>query len=164
MNKIKYFITLTSIALVVVIFSGLSYADDDYIYLQIMYTNDTHGGIAPSGAWFMNPEFPPPLGGWGSLAEYIKIRREDMKDKGAHSLLLDAGDCFTGTPIGTKTEGMAVINAMNMLGYDAMAIGNHEFDKGYWALEKMIKTANFPIMAANIIDSRTGKKPDHIKG
>jgi len=135
----------------------------DYYYLDIIYSNDVHGGIMPTGASFMNPEFPPPLGGGGSFANYVKQRREKMKELGGKLLLLDAGDCYSGTPIGTKTKGQAVVNFMNMIGYDAMVVGNHEFDKGYQALEKMMDNAQFPVLGANIIDRTTGKPPHKLK-
>lgn len=137
--------------------------EQEYYYLDIIYTNDIHGGIMPTGAAFMNPEFPPPLGGGGSFANYVEQRRKAMDEKDGYTLILDAGDFFSGTPIGTKSGGLAVINFMNMLGYDAMVIGNHEFDLGYPALEKMIETAEFPVLGANIVDKETGKVPPNIE-
>ncbi len=75
------------------------------------------------------------------------------------SLLLDVGDFFQGRPVGTVTNGVAVIEYMNMIGYDAMTIGNHEFDILQADLDPTLEIANFPILTCNVIDTRTGKIP-----
>ncbi len=163
--RLKYSIIGLIVLLIVVFQVSLAIAaeDDGYYYLDIIQTNDIHGGITKTGATFMNPEFPPPLGGGGSLVTYFNERREFAKKNGAAFLLVDDGDWFSGTPIGTKTEGMAVMNFFNMAGYDAIVIGNHEFDKGYQALEKLIRTSKCPVLGANIIDKRTGKIASGLK-
>ena len=65
-------------------------------------------------------------------------------------LILDAGDLFTGTPIADVSRGRAVIDVMNAIGYDAVAVGNHEFDYGIDTLRDRIREADFPFLSANI--------------
>ncbi|TSA28555.1 multifunctional 2',3'-cyclic-nucleotide 2'-phosphodiesterase/5'-nucleotidase/3'-nucleotidase, partial [bacterium] len=85
------------------------------IKLNLLFSNDVHGGIDAVLATFMNPDFPPPLGGAASAATYIESVREYAKENGEAVLLLDAGDFFQGHPIGTMSEGVAVINYMNWI-------------------------------------------------
>lgn len=126
--------------------------------LDIMWSNDVHGGIDRAQATFMNPEFPPQLGGGASAATLIKmVRSWDSPNR--QSLLLDAGDFFQGRPVGTVSKGKAVIEFMNYIGYDAMTIGNHEFDIMQDDLIEALEMANFPILSCNVIDSKTGKIP-----
>lgn len=140
--------------IIIFIFSSL-YCDE--IRLNILFTNDIHGGIDAVPATFINPEFPPPLGGGASAAATIKYVRKKAKENGEPVLLLDAGDFFQGHPIGTMTNGEAVIKYMNMVKYDAMTIGNHEFDAGYEQLKKTLSLAEFPIVCANIVFENTGE-------
>ena len=65
-------------------------------------------------------------------------------------LILDAGDLFTGTPIADVSRGRAVIDVMNAIGYDAVAVGNHEFDYGIGPLRDRVAQADFPFLSANI--------------
>jgi len=122
--------------------------------LDLLFTNDVHGGIDRSQATFINPNFPPQLGGGGSAATMIKHVRSLANQKRS-SLLLDAGDFFQGRPVGTVTNGVAVIEYMNAVGYDAMTLGNHEYDVNEETLVATLEQANFPILGSNVIDRRT---------
>ncbi|MCD4827888.1 MAG: bifunctional metallophosphatase/5'-nucleotidase [Candidatus Cloacimonetes bacterium] len=125
-------------------------AAEDLI-LDILWSNDIHGGIDPYPATFMNPQFPPMLGGGGSAGTYIRSARAlSENDPGRANLLLDIGDFFQGHPIGTVTEGRAVIKYMNMVGYDLTAIGNHEYDIGEEKLIETYKLAEFPVLSCNV--------------
>ena len=141
----------------ILLFLAISSLYCDEIRLNILFTNDIHGGIDAVPATFINPEFPPPLGGGASAAATIKYVRKKAKENGEPVLLLDAGDFFQGHPIGTMTNGKAVIKYMNMVKYDAMTIGNHEFDAGYAQLKKTLSLAKFPIVCANIVFENTGE-------
>lgn len=147
----KYFVLALLLAAL-----SLAFAED--LRLDIMWSNDVHGGIDRAQATFMNPEFPPQLGGGASAATLIKQVRS-WETPTRQSLLVDVGDFFQGRPVGTVTQGRAVIEYMNYIGYDAMTIGNHEFDILQDDLEKTIELANFPILTCNVIDKRTGKLP-----
>lgn len=151
--KVKIFFGL------LLIFSSFIFAED--LLLDIMFTNDIHGGIDRYPATFMNPDFPPILGGGGSAATYIKGVRKLSIAGSRDNLLIDAGDFFQGHPIGTMSEGRAVIIYMNMIGYDFMAIGNHEFDLGEDVLIKTLKMSEFPILSCNIAKKGTNELVDY---
>lgn len=120
--------------------------------LVICNTNDVHGGVDSSEASFMNPEFPPALGGGASLATLVKRMRAYAAEQGKGFLLLDTGDIFQGTLVGTKSEGTAVMRFMNEVKYDAWVLGNHEFDLGRDVCERLIAQAEFPTLSSNIFE------------
>ena len=142
------------------LFCTIAIAED--LRLDLIFSNDVHGGIDRSEATFMNPDFPPLLGGGGSSATLIKHIRS-LADKNRDNLLLDAGDFFQGRPVGTVTKGRAVIEFMNAIGYDAMTIGNHEFDIPEEDLIETLKLAKFPILSCNLIDKKTNQIPSYAK-
>ncbi len=132
------------------------------VTLSLVGTNDLHGGVSPRGG----------KGGLALFAGYLdNLRRARAADGGA-VLLVDAGDMFQGTLESNLGEGAAVVQAYNALGYDAAAIGNHDFDYGpagsdsvprspaddpFGALKARAAEARFPFLAANILDAATGK-------
>lgn len=147
-----------------IIISFSVYADDANTQnLIIFYTNDLHGGITEQEADFLNPDFPPILGGGAAAANIIFKYRQKTENTDDVVLVLDQGDIFQGTPLGTKTEGQAIVEYMNEVRYDAVAAGNHDFDLGKEAFINLTKSANFPILAANIIDKKTGKVFSHVQ-
>lgn len=131
--------------------------------LDIMFTNDMHGGIDRAEATFMNPEFPPRLGGGASAATYIKKVRTLSDGQTRDNLLFDAGDFFQGRPIGSLTDGKAVIDYMNTIGYNAMTIGNHEYDILESKMTETLKTAKFPIISTNIVKKNTTELVDYVR-
>lgn len=159
-NKRLFFGTVTtSLGLLVFALANSGTA----VEITVCHTNDMHGGIDYTAAVYMNPDFPPPLGGGASakvIIDYFRQRAEEDQDG---FLLLDAGDFFQGTPIGTKTQGQAIIDYMNRMGYDAGTIGNHEFDLGKDALIALIHRSNFPFLACNLLDARTGEIADFVQ-
>ena len=136
---------------------------DGILRVHLMWTNDMHGHIAPEGAKFMNPDFPPPLGGGASAANYIKEVRARAEVAGEPVLLVDVGDMFQGTPIGNKTMGEAVIEYYNAIGYDFAVPGNHDFDKGRDNTERLAEMSQFPWIAANLIETETGEAPHWVQ-
>lgn len=135
----------------------------DNLRLDIIFSNDVHGGIDRTAATFMNPEFPPMLGGGGVAATVINHARSLADGKIRDNLLLDSGDFFQGHPIGTVTKGKAIIEYMNDVKYDAMTIGNHEYDAGEEDLIAALALANFPILSANIVNRETGEIPFYLE-
>ena len=127
------------------------------LILDIMFTNDIHGGMDRVEATFINPDFPPILGGGGSHAAYINMVRENSDGKTRDNLLLDMGDFFMGRPLGTKTEGRAILDYLNMIEYDYMIIGNHEYDLGEEHLIELLKDAEFTTLTANVVRKGTNK-------
>ena len=128
-----------------------------------MFSNDIHGGIDRYPATFMNPDFPPMLGGGGSAATYIKSVRELSNGISRDNLLVDAGDFFQGHPVGTISEGRAVIKFFNMIGYDLSVVGNHEYDLGEDVLIETYKLAEFPILSCNIVRKGTDDLVDYVQ-
>lgn len=106
--------------------------------LTILHTNDVHAHyVAPSGG---------PAGGAARLATLLERERASARN----ALLLDAGDQFQGTLTFTVGGPIVVAEVLNALDYDAMAIGNHEFDLGPAGLAQFIAAADFPVLSANI--------------
>jgi 5'-nucleotidase / UDP-sugar diphosphatase len=148
--------------LLLLIAMSLSLLAAENLKLDIVFSNDVHGGIDRTAATFMNPQFPPMLGGGGVAATLIKHVRSLGDGRNRDNLLLDAGDFFQGHPIGTVTLGKAIIEYMNDVRYDAMTPGNHDYDSGEEALEEALALANFPVISANIIDRTTGDFPHYL--
>lgn len=143
---------------------GAAAADRDGILrLHLLWTNDLHGHIAPEPARFMNPDFPPPLGGGAAAARYIKEIRAKAAAAGEEVLLVDVGDMFQGTPVGNKTQGEAVIRYFNSIGYQLTVPGNHDFDMGRENTERLARMSEFPWLSANIFEKDTGKQPDWVR-
>jgi 2',3'-cyclic-nucleotide 2'-phosphodiesterase (5'-nucleotidase family) len=139
-----------------------SVAGAGIVRLTVVHTNDIHGGIDPAEATYMNPDFPPKLGGGASMVTFLRTVREDVESRGGHFLLVDAGDIFQGTPVGTVTKGRAVIDFMNRARYDVLALGNHDFDEGKENAQELVRRANFPVIAANLLDEDTGEVVDWV--
>ncbi len=137
--------------------------------LTILHTNDMHGryrpipvvkGSAtsqtgdPGRTW---DEFAREgtAGGFSALATAVRrIRREQGID---NVLLVDGGDTFSDDLLGNLTRGEAVIRLMNSLGYQLMALGNHDYDFGSERTRELDRIADFPMRAANAIDIKTGQ-------
>ncbi|MBI5838094.1 MAG: bifunctional metallophosphatase/5'-nucleotidase [Candidatus Eisenbacteria bacterium] len=133
------------------------------VQIDILYTSDLHGHIDTQAATFMNPQFPPSLGGGASAATYIEKVRAEAKAAGRGFLLLDSGDMFQGTPVGMHTQGKAIVEWMNKMGYSAATIGNHDFDIGWDKAKEMVDLATFPVLCANLFDTATNKRVDWVK-
>ncbi len=134
--------------------------DDGLLRLHLLWTNDVHGHIAPEPAKFMNPEFPPPLGGGPSAATYVKEVRAKAAAAGEEVLLMDVGDMWQGTPIGSKTQGTAVMEYFNAMDYRFAVPGNHDFDKGRDNAERLAGLCDFPWICCNLVESKTGEIVD----
>jgi len=99
--------------------------------IVILHTNDVHGAIA----------------GYAKVAAL----KDAFEDAGAYTLLLDAGDYIQGDPTVSVSQGKTAVELMNLAGYDAATIGNHEFDYGYSNMQALAKEAKFPIVSANVL-------------
>lgn len=89
------------------------------------------------------------FGGAARLATAIRNRRTEVEGQGTPVLTLDAGDQSQGTLFYTTYGGRAEVQMMNLIGFDAMTLGNHEFNLGAESLQRMLETANFPIVSGN---------------
>ncbi len=137
------------------------FAED--LLLDILFTNDVHGGIDRYPATFMNPTYPPELGGGASAATYIKEVRKLSDHKTRDNILADQGDFFQGHPVGSVFVGKSVIKYMNMIGYDWTVVGNHEFDFGEDKLKAAYKLAKFPVLSCNLVKKGTNELVDYVK-
>ncbi len=112
------------------------------IKLVILHTNDTHSNIDP---FPKNHSKFPDKGGVSRRAKLVQTIREQED----HVLLLDAGDVFQGTPYFNKFKGVLEMKVMQEMGYDAMTLGNHDFDIGIEGFVNAKKHATFPIVNCN---------------
>lgn len=78
-------------------------------------------------------------------------------------VLLDAGDILVGAPIINLTDGAPIIEIVNLFGYDAMTLGNHEFDHGRETMARVLPGASFPLLCANIIEKSTGNRLPYVE-
>lgn len=120
---------------------------NDTVKIQILTINDFHGAL-------INSAKDP---GAAKLGACLLAQKANYPDT---TLILSAGDMFQGTMDSNLLFGATDIRFMNFVGFDAMALGNHEFD---WTISKLRERAiqaNFPFLAANIIDNRNKKPAD----
>lgn len=138
--------------------------EPDLVVITVLGTNDVHGELIPQSG----------RGGITTFSGYVAAVREVRADDGA-VVLVDAGDMWQGTLESNLSEGAAVAEAYNALGYAGAAIGNHEFDFGpvgpksipesdaddpQGALRQRAPELNFPLLAANLIDTSTNQPVD----
>jgi 2',3'-cyclic-nucleotide 2'-phosphodiesterase (5'-nucleotidase family) len=119
-------------------------------HLRIVHTNDIHGALMPSTAFWMNRDYPPPLANAPGALLLIGELRAEAEAKGWGFLLLDGGDVFKGTPIGDFTRGQVVLDYFRRAGYDAVAVGNHDFDFGWEVLRELAEGSGLPWFATNL--------------
>jgi len=137
---------------------------DDPLRIYLFYTNDLHGRVDEQKATYLNQNFPPILGGGAATATIVKKYRKIAEDNGDILLLFDGGDFMFGSmPLGETSKGLAIINYMNRLGYDALVPGNHDFDLGLDVLLNTAQNAAFPFLTANILTKKTFSPPLPIK-
>ncbi|HXV61010.1 MAG TPA: 5'-nucleotidase C-terminal domain-containing protein [Vicinamibacteria bacterium] len=115
----------------------------------LLYTNDFHSTIDPIPAYWLPGEPKPLLGGAASLMTLVERIREQESAKGNPVFLFDAGDMFTGM-LAKLTAGEVMMEMMMTLQYDALGIGNHEFDYGWQNFRKQMFRVSFPVLGANI--------------
>ena len=113
-------------------------------HLMVLHTNDTHSCIMP-----LNPNLADTAvaGRGGFLRRVVMIKEERAKNPDL--LLIDSGDFSQGSPFYTMFKGDVEVGLMNLMGYDAVTIGNHEFDFGLENMARIFKMAKFPVVCAN---------------
>jgi len=134
--------------LILTIFLSIAFSASPQKNIVILHTNDTHSRIEPLP---QSDRTAPGKGGVERRATYIdQVRKEQP-----HVLLFDAGDFLQGTPYFNLFKGKVEVEAMNRMQYDAVTLGNHEFDYGLEVLEKVVRAARFPIVSSNYDFSQT---------
>jgi len=116
-------------------------SDSQLRHLVVLHTNDTHGHPVK---FFQYPA--PDVGGLAARATVVKQIREQNKD----ILVLDGGDLNTGRLESNLFRGRPDLEGYNYIGYDAMVLGNHEFDNPIGVLREQMQLANFPFISANV--------------
>ncbi|MBQ9202219.1 MAG: metallophosphatase [Bacteroidales bacterium] len=118
----------------------------DSVTLIILHTNDTHSRLDPL------PENSSSYAGRGGILRrdaLFRRQRQQAERQGAAVLTVDAGDFCQGTPYYNFFDGQVEVDMMNRLGYQAVTLGNHEFDKGTETLAKALKNASFKVVCSN---------------
>ncbi|MEQ4925044.1 bifunctional UDP-sugar hydrolase/5'-nucleotidase UshA [Proteus hauseri] len=122
---------------------------DKTYQITILHTNDHHGHF-----WHND------RGEYGLAAQKTVVDdiRNEVAKKGGSVLLLSGGDINTGVPESDLQDAEPDFKGMNLVGYDAMALGNHEFDNSLDVLRQQEKWATFPFLSANIYQKSTGER------
>ncbi|UGA54103.1 bifunctional UDP-sugar hydrolase/5'-nucleotidase UshA [Vibrio sp. VB16] len=129
--------------------TGPAWEEDQTYKLTVLHTNDHHGR-------FWSNKY----GEYGMAARKTLIDelRAEVAAEGGSVLLLSGGDINTGVPESDLQDAEPDFKGMNKLGYDAMALGNHEFDNALSVLDQQIAWGGFPMLSANIYDKTTGER------
>ncbi|MBU3737964.1 MAG: bifunctional UDP-sugar hydrolase/5'-nucleotidase [Rhodoferax sp.] len=117
---------------------------DQTYRLTVLHTNDHHGRFWKNG----DGEY-----GMAARKTVIDSIRREVAASGGQTLLLDGGDVNTGVPESDLQDAVPDFKGMNLLGYQAMAVGNHEFDKPLAILKMQRDLAQFPMLSANIYEN-----------
>lgn len=126
-----------------------AWKEDTTYKITVLHTNDNHG------RFWQNK-----YGEYGMAARKTLIDdiRTEVQAEGGSVLLLSGGDINTGVPESDLQDAEPDFKGMNKIGYDAIALGNHEFDNPLDVLQKQIDWAEFPMLSANIYDKKTGER------
>ena len=155
MHNRKLIISLVCFFCLICFFPQTGFVQTDRVQITILGTTDLHGNIYATDYYTNKPDNR----GLAKIATLVKRIRKEQPNV----LLIDSGDTIQGSPLesfhGRKnnqpTDPMMLV--MNSLNYDAMAVGNHEYNFGLQVLEKARKEAKFPWLSANTYDKQTGK-------
>lgn len=142
LNRRK-FIQQTSLSAAALLAGQWAAAEDTAVQrLVILHTNDVHSRL---DAFPMDGSRNQGAGGIAARAKLI----EDIRAEGEQVLLLDAGDIFQGTPYFNLYKGEPEMKAMQMMGYDACTMGNHDFDAGLENFATQLQHVRFPVLLCN---------------
>ena len=133
-----------SLALILGVLLGVApqavFADGDVKTITILHVNDVHGRV----------ELDEREGAMGF--GILKTKVDELRAANPNTLLLNAGDTSHGTTIVNISEGAAMIDLMNLVGFDVLVPGNHDFNYGYKRLLELRDMAEFPVVAANVVN------------
>ena len=121
--------------------------------ITILHTNDMHASFLSHEAGWVRTDPKPMVGGFLELNRLV----DSLRKAKTLTLLLDGGDVMTGNPIAEMVYqgayGGALFEMMNMIGYEAWTIGNHDMDISQDNLKKLVQIAKFPTLSANLVDT-----------
>ncbi len=136
--KARYFLM---ILMMLFVLSGQAQKQKQLI---VLHTGDMHSTILP-----ISSQLPDTMkAGRAGMIRRIEMLRQE-REKHPDLLLFDSGDFFQGSAYFTMFKGEVEVGLMNRMGYDAVMIGNHEFDAGLEEMARIFRMANFPIVCAN---------------
>ena len=118
------------------------------LHFTILHTNDNHGRFWRNARGEL---------GMAARKTLIDNVRKEVEKEGGKVLVLSAGDINTGVPESDIQDARPDFEGMNLIGYDAMTLGNHEFDNPISVLRQQQKWAKFPFLSANVYERKTGK-------
>lgn len=133
---------------------GLAAASRRIRTVSIFHTTDLHGHIVPTS----NYDGIGNLGGLARCVTQIRRWRRECPD----SLLVDIGDVYQGTAAGLDSKGKVMVELFNRVGYDAWALGNHDFDWGRETLEGALAHSASPVLTGNL--ELDGRRPGSLEG
>ena len=147
-------------------FAGAAHAD---FSLNILHINDLHSRIESINKYdstcnAKGEEEGKCFGGIARVKTMIDQRRAELTKEGKNFLTIDAGDEFQGSLFYSTYKGAAAVEFMNGIGFDVMAVGNHEFDDGPKGLADFVDKAEFPVISGNIDVSSEPLLKGKIKG
>ena len=150
-------------ASILVLSSGAAFADYE---LNILHINDLHSRIESINKYDSTCSAEEEgkdecFGGVARLKAAIDGRRQDLTGK--NTLLLNAGDNFQGSLFFTTYKGEAEAEFLNLMKFDAMTVGNHEFDEGEDGLAAFLDKVTFPVLSSNVLAGYKSKLGDRIK-
>lgn len=143
MNKIMFFMAVLTLCTVL--------NAEEQRLMTILFSNDTHGM-----AWAFDESDNPGVGGLAAAKTLVDKIREEVQLNNGEVTLVSSGNITMGDPRSNICENIPLIKGMALIGYDAMTVGNHEFDFGVKIFKKMQKEAGFPFISANL---QEGGKP-----
>lgn len=142
-------------------YGGYVYLTQPAYEIHFVHTNDLHAHLVPFRAEKPVCAYDEKEchGGFARLLSFIKAYRTKYPD----AVLLDGGDRFSGTFFYTLRKGADIIRLMNQMNYDAVTLGNHDFDDGLTEIEKMMTIISVPVVSANVIFPKNFQPKNKIK-
>jgi 2',3'-cyclic-nucleotide 2'-phosphodiesterase (5'-nucleotidase family) len=146
------------LAFVLLLFGAVAFPAERRATLTILFTSDVHANVLP----FDDVREKPTSGSVAQVATLVaRVRAENPR-----TVVLDGGDAIQGTPLGYYAIGATgasgpdpTVAAMNLVGYDASVLGNHEFNFGLDVLRRSLEQSRFPWLAANVSGSKEARLP-----
>lgn len=157
-KALRFLVALVLAAALAPATAAQSAATPAEVRITVLGTTDVHGNVWPYDYLWARPADR----GLAKVATYVK----QVRARQPNTLLVDSGDTFQGTPLAYlyavkhTNEPNPVVAAMNAMGYDAMATGNHEFNFGLNALWRLKEQAQFPILGANVVSTYHDRRRD----